>query len=39
MTATEAIYYDVPPASDALDHDYDDCFPELDMEGHDDSEC
>ena len=38
VTATEAIY-DVPPASDASDHDYDDCFPELDMEGRDDSEC
>ena len=39
MTAMEAIY-DVPPASDASDHDYDDCSPELDniMEGHDDSE-
>ena len=24
VTATEAIY-DVPPASDASDHDYDDC--------------
>ena len=38
VTATEAIYH-IPPALDALGHDYDDCFPELDMEGYDDSEC
>ena len=37
VTATEAIYH-IPPASDASDHEH-DCFPELDMEGCDDSEC
>lgn len=38
VTASEAIY-DVPPASDASDHDYDDCFPEFDTEVPNDSEC
>jgi hypothetical protein len=38
VTTSEAIY-NVPPASDVSDHDYDDCFPELDIEGQNDSEC
>ena len=38
VTTSEAIY-DVPPASDVSDHDYDDCFPELDREGPSDSKC
>ena len=38
VTASEAIY-DVPPASDVSDHDYDDCFPKSDTEGPIDSEC
>ena len=38
VTASEAIY-DVPPASDASDHDYDDCFPEFDTDGPNESEC
>lgn len=38
VTASEAIY-DVPPASDTSDHDYDDCFPEFDAEGPNESEC
>ena len=37
VTASEAIY-DVPPASDVSDHDYDDCFPKSDTEGPTDSE-
>ena len=37
VTTSEAIY-DMPPASEASDHDYDDCFPELDMEGANESE-
>ena len=28
LTASEAVVYDVPPASNVSDHDYDDCFPD-----------
>ena len=36
VTTSEA-RYDVPPASDVSDHDYDECFPELDTERPSDS--